>query len=74
MVFSLILFAVVAFVANAIEHDTAFPPLPLPPMGYSTWQWFPGDHWGKEMVFVGLLLFTVCFLNQRFFKNEDITI
>jgi hypothetical protein len=21
-------------------------PLPAPPRGYSTWQWFPGTHWG----------------------------
>lgn len=26
-----------------------FPPLPAPPRGYSTWQWFPGTHWGKGM-------------------------
>lgn len=25
----------------------AFPPLAAPPLGYSTWQWFPGSHWGK---------------------------
>lgn len=25
------------------------PPLPAPPLGYSTWQWFPGTHWGKGM-------------------------
>ena len=27
----------------------AFPPLSAPPLGYSTWQWFPGTHWGTKM-------------------------
>jgi alpha-galactosidase len=29
--------------------SAAAPPLPAPPMGYSTWQWFPGSHWGKGL-------------------------
>ena len=24
------------------------PPLASPPLGYSTWQWNPGTHWGKQ--------------------------
>jgi hypothetical protein len=26
----------------------AVAPLPAPPRGYSTWQWFPGTHWGTK--------------------------
>ena len=24
------------------------PPLPAAPLGYSTWQWAPGTHWGPK--------------------------
>ena len=37
-----------AAVTTALLSTAAsFPPLASPPLGYSTWQWFPGTHWGK---------------------------
>ena len=29
--------------------NSAAPPLPSPPLGYSTWQYATGSHWGKKM-------------------------
>ena len=33
--------------AATVAGASVSPPLPVPPLGYSTWQWFPGTHWGK---------------------------
>ena len=27
---------------------SSYPPLPHAPLGYSTWQWAPGTHWGPK--------------------------
>lgn len=35
--------------AAAAPANRPFPPLPFPPLGYSSWQWFPGTHWGAKM-------------------------
>ena len=35
-----------AAAAAAGAASAALEPLPAPPRGYSTWQWFPGSHWG----------------------------
>jgi alpha-galactosidase len=32
----------------SISAAASFPPLAAPPLGYSTWQWFPGSKWGKK--------------------------
>ena len=42
--------ALIALPAGAVAREaalSAFPPLPTPPMGFSTWQLFPGSHWGQ---------------------------
>ena len=41
--------AAAGFSAGGAPHTAAagLAPLPAPPRGYSTWQWFPGTHWGK---------------------------
>lgn len=43
---AVVLTAVATHVTPA-SAAAASTPLPAPPRGYSTWQWFPGTHWGK---------------------------